>query len=287
MRSPFFLFLSVSLFFSCQQNTKSKQSSEIPSELSQENHESFSLKKESPEYQEEAYTHNPDSTMLFSHAFIYRYANSDNPDDAEQNGEFWIYHDPETGNLLFDPQDEMVDYVISDPEGNYYFFGTDGHGQNTVSKQYVDWVSDSEYDEKETYPLSDENIKFSKTGQKLKVKEGGWNGKPIVGTEYLWEFQRVSGPQRTAVTEQFPINYYQVYGFNKLEGDVLLPVLFLDFTGIFGKNQTVTHFESGPLQLELITYEYNPYYAQIAEYEYYIYEGEGNWRKEKLPLLPK
>ena len=57
-------------------------------------------------------------------------------------------------------------------------------------------------------------------------------GKPLVGKEYQWTLNQVSGNQSTYITEMIPINFYQVYGFNKLEGDIALPVRELDFAGI-------------------------------------------------------
>jgi len=229
--------------------------------------------------------YDPKTTLYFSHAFIYEYgvAGSD-----EDRGEFWIYHSPETGNLLYDPNDEMIDFVVSDPKGKYYFFGTDGHGANTVDHQTVDWVSDeNSYDTAAAYPISDNYIKFTKTGEQHTVEDGTVDGNPIIGEEYLWAFQRLSGYQTTTVTEQIPINFYQIYGFNKLDGDIQLPVNSFDFTGIFGKHQSVIRFQSEQFILELKAYQFNPYYAEAGDYEYFIYRGDGAWEKTHLPLLEK
>lgn len=227
--------------------------------------------------------YDPKTTLYFSHAFIYKYWDENEPGSE---GEFWMFYNPETGNMLYVPDDEMIDFVVSDPKGNYYFFGNDGHGQNTVSHQYVDWVA-NHYDENGTYPVSDVYVKFSKTNRKSEVENSFIEGKPIIGQEYMWEFQKVNGNQTTVVTEQIPINFYQIYGFNKLEGDIQLPVNYLDFPGIFGKNQTVTRHQSESLHLELIAYESNPYFAEAADYDFFIYKGDGNWEKKYLPLLQK
>jgi len=226
--------------------------------------------------------YDPKTTVFFSHVFIYQYRSEDEP---ENEGEFWIYHNPETGNLLYDPGDEMIDFVISSPDGNYYFFGNDGHGIQTVTHQHVDWVTHQDDDSK-TYPVSDDYVRFSKTGRKFNV-DGSVDGKQILSEEYRWEFVKVQGNQTTAVTEQIPVNFYQMYGFNKIDGDVSLPVNFFDFTGIFSKEQTVTHFESDGFQMELIAYQYNPYFAEAGDYTFSVYEGDGNWKEEHLPLLEK
>lgn len=227
--------------------------------------------------------YDPKTTLYFSHAFIYKYT-----DDRDPNleGEFWMYYNPETKNMLYVPDDEMIDFVVSDAEGNYYFFGNDGHDQLSVSHQHVDWVMNN-YDEMETYPVSDTYVKFSKTNRKIEVKDSYLDGKPILGEEFQWEFQKMSGNQTTAITEQIPVNFYQIYGFNKLDGDIQLPVNYLDFTGIFGKNQTVIRHQSGSLLLELIAFENNPYFAEAGDYTFSIYKGDGNWEKAHLPLLEK
>lgn len=225
--------------------------------------------------------YDPTQTLYFSHAFIYEYS------DGEEKGEFWIYHNPENGQLLYMPEDPMVEFVVSDTCGNYYFFGDDGHGVKTVSSQFVDWVANPKlYEEDISYPVSDRYVTLKPTGKKKTLDESSSvNGKPIVGHEYQWIFTQVSGNQNTYVTEMIPVNFYQVYGFNKLEGDINLPVLGLDFTGVFGKNQVVTHFKSENLELELVTYQFNPAFVEAADYEYSVQLSDGSWKRETLPLL--
>lgn len=225
--------------------------------------------------------YDPRQTLYFSHAFIYQYR------DGEKTEEFWIYHNPENGQLLYIPEDPMVDYVVSDTFGNYYFFGDDGHGVKTASSQFVKEVADiTHYDESVSYPVSDRFVSFKATGNKKSLDESSKiNGKEIVGHEYQWKFAKVSGEQSTYITEIIPVNFYQVYGFNKLEGDINLPVIYLDFTGIFGKNQVVTYFESEDQELKLNTYEFNPAFVEAGDYKYSVQLSNGNWKEETLPLL--
>lgn len=269
------------LLTSCQNKNEKQELTTIENEVS------TAAKVENQDIVEEGKTneYDPKTTLYFSHAFIYEYWIEGT---EEERGEFWIYHNPETGNLLYVPDDEMIDFVVSDPTGDYYFFGNDGHGANTVDHQTVSWVAEeASYDENADYPISDEYIKFTKTGERHTVEDGTIAGKPIVGEEYLWAFQRLSGYQTTTVTEQIPINFYQVYGFNKIDGDIQLPVNSFEFTGIFGKHQSVTRFQSEQFVLELKAYQYNPYFAEAADYDYFIYLGDGEWEKTHLPLLEK
>lgn len=226
--------------------------------------------------------YDPTQTLYFSHAFIYEYG-----DEGEQPEEFWIYHNPENGQLMYMPQDPMVKFVVSDTLGNYYFFGNDGHGVQSVGSQFVDWVaSPASYNENISYPISDRYVSLKPTGKKKTLEESSHiDGKPIVGEEYIWEFSQVSGSQSTYITEMIPVNFYQVYGFNKLEGDINLPVAALDFTGIFGKNQTVTQLQSEGFKLELAYYQFNPAFVEAGDYEYAVQQADGSWKKEILPLL--
>jgi len=238
---------------------------------------------ETQEYIEEAnhLEYDPSKTLYFSHAFIYKYT------DEDESKEFWLYHNPENGQLLYVPEDEMIDFVISDPDGNYYFFGNDGHGNDMVDAQFVEWVANPEfYDENETYPISDQYVKLIPTGKKKVLNEySKIDGKEIISEEYKWEFTKMKGEQSTFITNMIPINFYQVYGFNKLEGDITLPYSSLDFVGVFGKNQTITEFKSGTTKVELLSYEFNPYFVEAANYQYAEQLPNGDWQEKALPLL--
>lgn len=88
-----------------------------------------------------------------------------------------------------------------------------------------------------------------------------------------------------AITEAIPVNYYQVYGFNRLGGDLRLPVNYLDFIGFFSKQQSIVKIEDGSTKLELVSYEYNPYFAEAADYVFFIRDASGEWKPAPLPLL--
>lgn len=272
-------FVITASFFSC----KSKNENEDKM-VSSEQYEEIELSPEDEIMVEEAnhLEYDPTQTLYFSHAFIYKYTLEDGGTE-----EFWIYHNPENGQLLYVPEDPMVEFVVSDTLGNYYFFGDDGHGTKTIDSQFVDWVANPDmYEADISYPVSDAYVSIKQTG-KMKSLDQSSNidGKPIVGVEYLWDFSKVSGNQTTYITEMIPVNYYQVYGFNKLEGDINLPVLALDFIGIFGKHQVVTQLISGDFNLELTNYEFNPSFVEAGDYQYSVQQADGTWKKEVFPLL--
>ncbi len=283
-----FIFCSVIMlgfFFGCKSNEENKETNAGGDERSIKTDDQSFLevnKEEGIKWSGEGdHKYDPSQTLYFSHAFIYTYTN------AEESGEFWIYHNPENGQLLYMPEDPMVDFVVSDTLGNYYFFGDDGHGVKTVDSQFVDWVADSKlYDKNASYPISDKYVSIKPTGKKKSLDElSNMEGKPLVGKEYQWTFNQVSGNQSTYITEMIPINFYQVYGFNKLEGDIALPVRELDFAGIFGKNQIITYLESEDLKLELSFYQFNFSFVEAGDYEYSVQISNSSWKKERLPLL--
>lgn len=274
------LTICIGLMLGCNSKNNSKTEVVTSEEIITEEQNSNS---EAQEYIEEAnhLEYDPSKTLYFSHAFIYKYT------DEDESKEFWLYHNPENGQLLYVPEDEMIDFVISDPDGNYYFFGNDGHGNDIVDAQFVEWVANPEfYDENETYPISDQYVKLIPTGKKKVLNEySKIDGKEIISEEYKWEFTKMKGEQSTFITNMIPINFYQVYGFNKLEGDISLPYSSLDFVGVFGKNQTITEFKSGTTKVELLSYEFNPYFVEAANYQYAEQLPNGDWQEKALPLL--
>lgn len=274
------LTICIGLMLGCNSKNNSKTEVVTSEEIIAEEQNSNS---EAQEYIEEAnhLEYDPSKTLYFSHAFIYKYT------DEDESKEFWLYHNPENGQLLYVPEDEMIDFVISDPDGNYYFFGNDGHGNDMVDAQFVEWVANPEfYDENETYPISDQYVKLIPTGKKKVLNEySKIDGKEIISEEYKWEFTKMKGEQSTFITNMIPINFYQVYGFNKLEGDITLPYSSLDFVGVFGKNQTITEFKSGTTKVELLSYEFNPYFVEAANYQYAEQLPNGDWQEKALPLL--
>ncbi|WP_157418000.1 hypothetical protein [Aequorivita capsosiphonis] len=276
----YFILVTISIFGCKSQNENEEKGNESSSET-------IVLEEatnEDEEYFEEAnhLEYDPAQTLYFSHAFIYSYG-----DEGEEPEEFWLYHNPDTGQLMYMPDDPMIKFVVSDTLGNYYFFGNDGHGEQTIGSQFIEWVANPEfYDEKLSYPVSDQYVSLKPTGKTKSLEEyNNVDGKPIVGKEYKWEFSKLSGDQSTYITEIIPVNFYQVYGFNKLEGDIRLPAVGFDFSGIFGKNQVITKFTSGEFELELVSYQFNPAFVEAGDYQYSIQQADGTWKKEAFPLL--
>lgn len=216
--------------------------------------------------------------IVYSHALIYRY------ETLSEKGEFWIYHNPKTGSILFAPEDEMVDFVVADTLGNYYTFGNNGHNEKVVSKQHIDWITSTKEREESSLPQSNEVFLFKPLTEKRTIPTTENNQKLIECIGFKMIYNKMIGHQNLFLTENIPVNSYQIYGYNRLEGDVKLPVPQLDFIDIVSRKQLATHIESDTFKLELIDYQYNPYHILPLDYQFYIQNNKGKWQKEKLPL---
>ena len=202
------LTICIGLMLGCNSKNNSKTEFVTSEEIIAEEQNSNS---EAQEYIEEAnhLEYDPSKTLYFSHAFIYKYT------DEDESKEFWLYHNPENGQLLYVPEDEMIDFVISDPDGNYYFFGNDGHGNDMVDAQFVEWVANPEfYDENETYPISDQYVKLIPTGKKKVLNEySKIDGKEIISEEYSYTYITV-----TKLQEIYPeYEFYFIMGADSLD----------------------------------------------------------------------
>jgi len=195
---------------------------------------------------------------VFTHALIYQY------ETLTEKGELWLYHNPKTGNILFVPEDEMIDYVIADTLGNYYFFGDNGHGEKVATLQQIDWVTGELH---ENSPKSDHLITFEPIAENKVIKNAEAINQNIICKGFKMIYNKTAGQQNIFFTENIPINSYQVYGFNRLQGDIRLLVPQLDMIGIVSKEQLVTHIENDTFKLELVAYEYNPFELNVAEYK--------------------
>ncbi len=204
-------------------------------------------------------------TISFSHALIYEY------ETLTSKGQFWIYHNPKSGSLLFVPEDEMVEFVLADTRGNYYTFGDNGHSEKTVTHQRVDWKRNNPNITIQTLPL------------KRYIHQEISNQPTIECSGFTMIFNEEVKQQTVFYTESISINAYQIYALNQLNSDVKLPVPAMDLMNVLTQNQLVTHLENDVFKVELIAYEYNPYDIEVSEYSYYKQSKNGIWQKAKLP----
>lgn len=184
-----------------------------------------------------------DSTYYFPNALVYEYQ----LDSMKE--EFWIYVNPETSQLLFVPNDDMIDAVISFPDGTYQIFGKTEARKDTILIQCVSEVADENL---ELLPLQP-------TGDSISISQQHIQQPDILCTGYEIRYEKMDGGEIIYTTSQLDINSRQIYGFCRLDGDARLKV-FIDYLAVLPANQLLTHVQSNGFSLKLLDYGSNPYY---------------------------
>jgi hypothetical protein len=191
-----------------------------------------------------------DSIAVFENALTYTYW---------QNGkkeELWIFVNEQKKELLFIPNDDMIQAVISYPDGTYKIFGTEHDGKKIVLTQTINAIEGQELDE----PM------LKKTKDKQMISQKNIQQKDILCEGFTLKYLKMEGGETLFATTQIPINSFQLYGFSRLDGDCKLPIS-LDYINIFKKNQLLTHVERDNFKLELLNYGPNPYEFNVKDYK--------------------
>jgi hypothetical protein len=171
--------------------------------------------------------------------------------------ELWFYVNETTQQILYVPEDDMIQAVISYPNGTYIIYATDENGRKIKIKQQIDAVLTNGDFSKLLTALPENNTTISqKNIQQADIKTLG----------YILHFQKSNESEMLNITSQIPINSYQLYGFSKLDGDAKLP-LNLDYTNVVKKNQLITHIDGAYFYLQLLNYGPNPYEVPVGEYK--------------------
>ncbi|HLP63247.1 hypothetical protein [Flavobacterium sp.] len=190
-----------------------------------------------------------DTLAYFDQALTYRF---------EINGiteELWFYVNEQTQQVLYVPNDDMIQAVISYPDGKYVIFATDEHGQKVRLEQQINAVVSSEIEDKLLAPLEEKIIISQKNVQQ----------KDLICSGYILKYLKMEGSEILFATTQIPINSFQVYGFSRLDGDGRIPIN-LDFINVFQKKQLITHIDREDFQLQLLNYGPNTYEFHLKSY---------------------
>ncbi len=223
--------------------------------------------------------------LFFDEVLIYKF--------TEKNGtsEHSIYFNPKTQYLLYDPQDEMVNAIISHTDGSYWIFGTGEHGKKTAHKQQIDEVADERlYEATADYPNSNRYITYTPMNEQWDFKDKIGVFPSLLSDGYQMKDRESTQPGSLYLTTQIPLeNTYQIYGFTKIEGDLKLPWV-LNGIGEFSKKQLLTKYEQkskwGDLALELTSYSFTSYYLNVCDYTYYE-QKEGGFVEVENPFAEK
>ncbi len=190
-----------------------------------------------------------DTIAFFDKALTYRYS---------INGiteELWFYVNEETQQILYVPNDDMIQAVISNPDGKYVVFATDEHGQKVRFEQQINAVVSSEIEDKLLAPME----------EKIIISQKNIQQKDLICSGYILKYLKMAGSEILFATTQIPINSFQVYGFSRLDGDCRIPIN-LDFINVFQKKQLITHIDREEFHLQLLNYGPNTYEFNLKPY---------------------
>lgn len=168
-----------------------------------------------------------------------------------QNGEsfeVWLYTNEEKDEILFVPNNDMIQAVISKPDGTYEVYGSDENGKKFFWTKKVNEVAEKELEITALKPL---NII-------RKINQSNIQQKDLNCLGFRLDYLKMEGSEMLFATTEIPINSYQLYGFCRLNGDAKWPIQ-IDYIHLFQKNQVITHAESKYQKLELLNYGPNPY----------------------------
>lgn len=191
-----------------------------------------------------------DTIAYFENALVYQYKQNNVKE------ELWIYVNEQKNELLFVPNDDMIQAVISYPDGMYRIFGTNEKGEKVLLKQFISSIVEEVY--------KDEVVE--KVNQTKIISQNNIQQKDILCQGYYMKYLKMEGGETLFATTQIPINSFQIYGFSRLEGDCKLPIN-MDYSNVFQKNQLITHVERDNFRLELLNYSPNPYELNIKDYQ--------------------
>lgn len=188
----------------------------------------------------------------FPEAFIYQYT-----DLAGEYQFVWLCYNPDTREILYIPNDDMLQAVISYPNGDYLGYLIDENGQKQTIRQHIPAVTDVPTDpHPEEYQL---RARLQDTIVRIREFQ---HDERIVSSAIDISYLHSGKNETVYVTEDFAINTYQIYGFGRLDGDMRLPYV-LDYIGILTKEQLVTDVRNDPNQ----TATFNGHTATVYHFD--------------------
>lgn len=190
-----------------------------------------------------------DTIAFFDKALTYRYSINGTTE------ELWFYVNEETQQILYVPNDDMIQAVISYPDGKYVVFATDETGKTVRLEQHINAIISPEIEDKMLSPIE----------EKIIISQKNIQQKDLVCDGYIMKYLKMEGSEILFATAQISINSFQVYGFSRLDGDCKIPIN-LDFINVFPKRQLITHIDRQEFNLQLMNYGPNLYEFNTKPY---------------------
>jgi hypothetical protein len=187
------------------------------------------------------------TTLDFPNAFIYEVIR------GNEKSEFWIYHNPKTGQYLYVPNDDMVKAVLGSPNGSYKTYAQTEEGKKVVFSITIPKVLEK------SKPNS--RLKSIKLTKQLNASQG-----QILSKGFTLSYLKTNEIDTLFLTNQIKGNANILYGFSTLDGDAKLPNS-LALLGEVPDNQFLTEYISKYSSIKLIAYENNPYQFDVRAYK--------------------
>jgi hypothetical protein len=187
------------------------------------------------------------TTLDFPNAFIYEVVK------GNEKSEFWIYHNPKTGQYLYVPNDDMVKAVLGSPNGSYKTYAQTEEGKKVVFSITIPKVLEK------SKPNS--RLKSIKLTKQLNASQG-----QILSKGFTLSYLKTNEIDTLFLTNQIKGNANILYGFSTLDGDAKLPNS-LALLGEVPDNQFLTEYISKYSSIKLIAYENNPYQFDVRAYK--------------------
>jgi hypothetical protein len=187
------------------------------------------------------------TTLDFPNTFIYEVVK------GNEKSEFWIYHNPKTGQYLYVPNDDMVKAVLGSPNGSYKTYAQTEEGKKVVFSITIPKVLEK------SKPNS--RLKSIKLTKQLNASQG-----QILSKGFTLSYLKTNEIDTLFLTNQIKGNANILYGFSTLDGDAKLPNS-LALLGEVPDNQFLTEYISKYSSIKLIAYENNPYQFDVRAYK--------------------
>ncbi|WP_192348349.1 hypothetical protein [Algoriphagus sp. Y33] len=222
--------------------------------------------------------------LYFDQAIIYSYS-----DHTGRSGEVWIYYSTCSKRFLFDHaawgrEDEMIHYVIAQPDGSYLTFGTEAEGPGNGRVVTVDSVYLEPNDNLIAIPSKDEYIEFTAIPESNEV---------IAGLESkAYEVRKLKDANASEKIHLATVDFDTrlIYLFNQQAKELRLPEILGQTFGL-GYDQLVTKMESSYTdakgqvywsKMKLETVDPTTYWAPIKDYTLRTRNSDGGLSSSTL-----
>lgn len=227
--------------------------------------------------------------LHFNEALIYEFRELRN-DTIYREDTFRIYFNKKNQYFLLIPKDEMCNGVLSLPNGKYYTFFTDAHGEKKAFEYYNEEVNGFNHKVSPKYVSTKKTNITSKFNKKYSPYKGA------ISKHILFDFLELKKERSIFYSTEFPIkNAYQIYGFSEtsIPLEYGLPPHYFQMSNSVDRNMLVTEFEENSYDknsesrgayFKLINFGHTTYYFDTKDYKFF--KAATRYTKEKVIKNP-